>query len=285
MPDDAPLHTPKASVPGASRFEAEQSPYDRYPYSRNERYFIEQVDVFRSIKKFLFNEGVSVKEKDLQTLSKASYLTSMTLDLAAPPPSADDWTNLENAVFALYAYLEDEKLRTRYRLNFATALLFSLPLWFVAGACVALGIVNVVGIYHYSESAPGQIWGLVAFILWLLCLGGIGAVAYIYVNALSIQNDPTVDVSNRGFVWGRVIIGCLFALVLSLAIPWQQPQLQQQNPGELLRFATGGSGTGNLTHSALLITPFLLGFSTNLVLLILRKLIESAQTLFGIQGK
>jgi hypothetical protein len=86
-----------------------------------------------------------------------------------------------------------------------------------------------------------------AFLGWLLAIGALGAIAFILVNALGIQADPTVDVTNRDATWFRVLLGALFSVILTL--PFGYPSFTQ-----VLRI--------DAKHAVLLLMPFLFGFST-----------------------
>ena len=118
------------------------------------------------------------------------------------------------------------------------------------------------------------------YLLWLVSLGAIGALASIGMNALSIQDDITFDLSNMRLMSLRVTLGALFEVVLSL--PFGYP--------EFLAFCKAiwkpsqfyDPSTGVLTTQAiLLLLPFVLGFSTSLVIQVLSQLVEAIQAFLG----
>jgi hypothetical protein len=128
------------------------------------------------------------------------------------------------------------------------------------------------------------------YLIWLICMGSIGAVAYIGMNAISAQDDLTFDMSNQRLTILRVALGGLFALVLTL--PFGSESFIDfcyfVSTGHNLAAAASGAITsqtgtaGNSFGRVLMLTaPFLLGFSTSLVILILNQLIDGIQSFFG----
>jgi hypothetical protein len=131
-----------------------------------------------------------------------------------------------------------------------------------------------------SASAPPAPLGarvLPYYLLWLMALGATGAVAFIGMNVLSVQDDATFDLTNSRLMVLRIITGALFGLVLTLPFGF----------GEYILFCVAllGGVAGqepNLTkQAALLLLPFVLGFSTSLVIMLLNQFIEAVQTFFG----
>lgn len=127
---------------------------------------------------------------------------------------------------------------------------------------------------------PGGI--LIPFLLWIIALGAIGAAASIGMNALSVQDDATFDVSSGKFIWLRLVLGALFGTVLTLPLGFDTFDTFLKGFGQ----APASKDTADAAKQAgLLLLPFILGFSTSLVILVLNRLIESAQTFFGKPAK
>ena len=124
------------------------------------------------------------------------------------------------------------------------------------------------------------------FIIWLCATGALGSAAFVYVNALSIEIDPNVVVTSRTFVKLRLILGALFAMIISL--PFHYPVFFKFEHS--LKTITNSSENtyqvlSNMdVNSFLLILPFIFGFSTPLVLCILSRLVESVRALFGLRS-
>ncbi|HEY4045036.1 MAG TPA: hypothetical protein VGM32_24765 [Rhodopila sp.] len=120
---------------------------------------------------------------------------------------------------------------------------------------------------------------------WLVSMGCIGAVAFIGMNAISAQDDITFDISNIRLMILRVVLGGLFALVLTL--PFGSESFIDFcyfiGTGENLGGQAGqtAAGESSIARVLMLTAPFLLGFSTSLVILILNQLIDGVQAFFG----
>src|SRR5215510_4179294 len=54
------------------------------------------------------------------------------------------------------------------------------------------------------------------YLSWLMSIGAIGSVAFIGMNALSVQQDITFDLTNTRLMLLRITLGALFGLVLTL---------------------------------------------------------------------
>jgi hypothetical protein len=105
-------------------------------------------------------------------------------------------------------------------------------------------------------------------------MGGLGAIGFLAVNSLSIQDDITFDISNQSLVAMRIVLGALFGCIVSLPFGFQYFKDFTSwvvNGGDL----DGGRGV-------LLLLPFLLGFSTTLVMTVLNRMITGIEAIFGI---
>ena len=181
--------------------------------------------------------------------------------------SLEEWKKVEEKTLELMALLDLEQ-RTKVRIKYISntllepvalyLLLFSIGALLAAFAISGEDLISVF---------------ILCFTFWLGATGALGSMAFIYVNALSIQVDPTVDITSRTLVIMRLILGALFAVILCLPVGYRA----------FLNFAQN-LPKGNLispADSILLLLPFLMGFSTPLVLAVLGRLIQSARTFFG----
>jgi uncharacterized BrkB/YihY/UPF0761 family membrane protein len=104
------------------------------------------------------------------------------------------------------------------------------------------------------------------------------------MNALSVQHDITFDITNRRLMLLRITLGALFGLVLTLPfgfVGFMQfiiNSLGQSLPAEI------PAPTTFWAKATLLLLPFVLGFSTTLVITIMNRLVESVQAFFGKTG-
>jgi hypothetical protein len=121
------------------------------------------------------------------------------------------------------------------------------------------------------------------FLIWLISMGCIGSIASIGMNAIKAQNDLTFDISDRRSTTLRIVLGGLFALVLTL--PFGSDCFIDFSyfigTGMTLKHSDGGVEENLDTWVLMLIAPFLVGFSTSLVIVILDRLMVCAKMLFG----
>jgi hypothetical protein len=118
------------------------------------------------------------------------------------------------------------------------------------------------------------------YIIWIVSMGCMGAVAFIGMNAISAQDDITFDLSNMRLMILRVVLGGLFALVLTLPFGSERFISFRYIIGTGAK-SDSETGGNTLAQILMLTMPFLLGFSTSLVILILNQLVESVQAFFG----
>jgi hypothetical protein len=257
------------------------------PFQRNDPDFIAQVDNLRRMKAFLIQSGAKLKDEDRAILATNAYLNSLKYNRNAADPTNEEWRNLDATRFALSAYLTGDLL-TRFQLRLAPKFLFYLPVIFAAAIVFFLCIMYLpptwsFGTWLFNKPVPGDpneipsAWFLVGVIGWTIGLGGLGAIVSLYINAMSIEIDRTVDVSDPGFVLMRIIIGCLFGFVLGLSTilphagdrPWEWLQK-----------------SGDTKDATVyLISPFVFGFSTPLVISVMNRMIETIQGFMGMQPK
>ncbi|HYX49052.1 MAG TPA: hypothetical protein VE843_04890, partial [Ktedonobacteraceae bacterium] len=137
-----------------------------------------------------------------------------------------------------------------------------------------------------SEGRPSSPNLFFWYLGWVTAMGCIGAGAFIGMNAISAQQDITFDISNQRLIILRVVLGGLFALVLTVSFGSQGFIEFCYYVGTGSRLGQGsntGDGNPSLTRDLVLIVPFLLGFSTSLVILILNQIIQGIQAFFGKQ--
>jgi hypothetical protein len=124
-----------------------------------------------------------------------------------------------------------------------------------------------------------EFWIVFIYLIWLISLGAVGALAFVGMNALSIKDDITFDLTNRRLLLLRVVLGALFAVVLTLPFGFI----------DFIEFCKSLADPSKSKHgipemakqAILLLLPFVLGFSTSLVILILNQLVEAVQAFFG----
>jgi hypothetical protein len=158
-----------------------------------------------------------------------------------------------------------------------------LPIVLAAvGVCSLVLAILLAGLI--PKLLGGSVIVLVFYIFWLTCLGSIGAVAFIAMNALSVQEDATFDLTNNRLMILRIVLGGLFGMVITLPFGFDSflsflRNIVEGSSQPVSEFE-GADGTV-LGDSILMLMPFVLGFSTSLVILILNRLVEAVQSFFG----
>jgi MFS family permease len=110
---------------------------------------------------------------------------------------------------------------------------------------------------------------------WALALGGLGAVASIFLHVLKLLPQQTLRTSDEFEVVGRIILGCLFSTILATTLGVSQ----------LAKFF-GQLKEGDLPDgSAILLLPFLAGYSITLVLNLLDKAIRAVELTIGLEDR
>src|SRR5262249_54307409 len=169
--------------------------------------------------------------------------------------------------FELMKLLDGEE-RRKVQIKFiSNILLEGVALSLLAVSILSLMIALLIGEHP-------RVLFLLCVICWLAATGALGATAFIYVNALSIQVDPTADITSLTLVTMRLILGALFAVMLALPFGYQAFHSFSESVSSGERMTP--------TDTVLLLLPFIMGFSTPLVLAVLGRFIQSARALFGL---
>jgi hypothetical protein len=243
---------------------------------------------------------------------KVSLLKRFSYSRRGRPASSEEWKLLEQCILELNLMVSSD-LRKKYRLNYFPDSMQIFTIWALvvsllslvsavypqALADLSLGITNNIlallggGPTTINREQTLAAVRLLCFLTWLMSLGSLGSVAFVSVNALSIQTDATFDVTNRRFVFLRILIGALFSLMI--ALPLSLPEFVQFCTTLQTRIAGGlitpiatppteaPSNALQITEVTMLLLPFLLGFSTSVVLMVMNRIMEGVQSFLGIQ--
>jgi hypothetical protein len=245
------------------------TPMETAPLGRdiNDPEFIEQLTQFRALRSFLTKQaipvtGLSTGDLNLLRLGKQGE---------GRAPTASEWRLLEHSTEALFSLLS-EPLRRKF-------LSSQVPAWLSLTAIILGGIAIlafVAGLYLAGPAETRQ-YVFVPFLVWASALGATGSIAFIGMNALAVQDDATFDLTNEKLIVLRIALGALFGVVLPLTVGYSYFL-------EYLKEASGETATTSgdvLARAAIILLPFILGFSTTLVIMILNRFVEAVQSLFG----
>ncbi len=188
-------------------------------------------------------------------------------------PECDEWKELEHKIRTIMAKLKEPQIRLLEVKYISKSVLMKC----------ALTLLLLSILFLTLSLYDGGGWHrVISYIFWLATTGALGSAAFIFVNALNIQVDPHVDITSRTFVQLRLILGALFSATLSF--PFVYPYVWKF--ADTLRELEGPQHKipdTPLYDGLLLLFPFVLGFSTPLVLAILNQAVESVRTLFGVK--
>jgi hypothetical protein len=240
----------------------------------NDETFCRQVNRLKQLHEFLYQEAVPVNRSDAATLGMGD-LSAFYLQPDGRAPTAEEWNKVEKKTQAMFLILTPA-LRRKFLMGGTPWIVAWLPIYFLGVAALSLAFamiaMNAIGWPEYVL--------FFVYLIWIASLGAIGALAFIGMNALSIQDDITFDLTNMRLMLLRVALGALFGVVLTL--PFGYPEFLNfckaiWKPSEFYDPAAGV-----LTKQAVfLLLPFVLGFSTSLVILILSQLVEAIETFLG----
>jgi hypothetical protein len=231
--------------------------------------FMADLQKLRYLRSFLIEQAVQLKPSESAGLSFGT-LNLLRFSGGGRSPTRKEWEALETLTQDLFRHLSDP-LRRRF--------LYSRLPWWVPQLVVTLGIVAILslvgctlawGIGGYNRILP-------LYVLWLASLGAIGSISFIGMNALSVQDDATFDLSSTKLLVLRISLGALFGVVLTLPFGFYS----FINFIKLLVNGGEVSTQGLTAQSILLLLPFILGFSTSLVIMILNQFVDAIQSFFG----
>ena len=146
----------------------------------------------------------------------------------------------------------------------------------VVGSVLFLALALAVIFFQSSDKGgEGALNRIFSAALWAFALGGLGAIASIFIVVLNLIPQQTLRASDLFEVIGRIILGCIFGTILATTIVVHEVTAFF----DTLR-------SGNIPNSGiLLLLPFLAGFSITLVLNLFEKIIRAIELTIGIDDR
>jgi len=242
----------------------------------NDRRFINTLKFLTIMQRVIVGQKLDLNDQDKNQL----YLEHLHLLYLAPRkdrrrqdncrgPTLEEWKEVERKIIALQKYLTPNLL-TYVEINHLSGKILEKLALCLLG--VSMGTLIAALLLEHSQNSLF----LACFTVWSASTDALGSTAFLYVNALSIQVDPKVDLTSRNLVTMRLILGALFAVILTLPFGYES----FNKFGHIL-MASQSNQTVAVKDSVLLLLPFTLGFSTPLALSILGRLIQSVRTFLG----
>jgi hypothetical protein len=233
--------------------------------------FINQLTLLISLKTFLLAEAVKISAEDAASFS-FGRLNHLRYKEKGRLPTVEEWDAADKHSQTLFGYLDDD-LKRRFRLKQATDLIAGLPVVFLI-----LALVSLIG----AVFIPDRSLLFMAYCSWTVFLGALGAMAFLSVNALSIQSEETFDLTNKSLLAVRIVSGSLFGVVLSIPVGFDSfVTFVESIAVKASSLEAPNTAIGFSMQAAVLLLPFLLGFSTSVVMLVMNRLVESLVVFFG----
>jgi hypothetical protein len=266
------------------------------------REFISQIRHLRMLKRFMLEEKMSFSETDIETMN-LGHLNNLRYRVHGRLVTMDEWAALDKLSSAITSHLDTLDLKRKIRIRELGLFFGKLPLIFLCLAVISTGVYLIFPPSVYKID-------LIA-IVYSLAQGGLGACAFLGTSVVRksaedidrIQNAPEqgsknneisqqlADITDRNFLKIRIILGMLFGFLLGLPLAhaalhtiWTSVTFFQNSPDQHTVMPVGTVIPVGLSAEgiALMVMPFLIGFSTNLVLVLFSRFISIIQTLFGI---
>jgi len=257
----------------------------------DDEWFITNLKQLRALSTYVVHEGIHVEVKDgvdpldLRTLNR----------LRAPrgpsergrSPKNMEWEAVDLHRRLLFGSLSTAQ-RRRFSLSTVPAVLAWLPL--VLGCVAFLSMIFAVVTAQHPISAGTGVF--IFYLIWLMSLGAIGSITFIGLYVLSAQEDVSFDIANWQLIVLRIELGALFALVLTLPFGFQAfmdfcadiraaighaaqvlATAQSATAPTMAGQTATGESWGRWTEALTLVAPFMFGFGTSLVSLVLNRMI------------
>jgi hypothetical protein len=177
-------------------------------------FFLGELKSLKDLRSFLIKEAVDVatSEENLHALGNLSTLNYEPKGRHATP---EEWASLERLTQEMFGHLTDP-LRRKYTSGNIPKWVSALSIGLVVTALGSLLLSIFLGtqtkiIFFQSPRAEAVEFAtqniLLFYALWLFSLGALGAIAFIAMNALAIQQDITFDLANSRLEILRIVLG------------------------------------------------------------------------------
>jgi hypothetical protein len=236
--------------------------------------FVRRLRKLKELQDFLYQEAIPINEANADAFI-LSDLGELEFDPHGRMPTVEEWRKVEKRTQAIFRVLTPA-LRRKFLMGGTPWMVAWLPLYFLGLAICSLVFAMIV---MNAVDWPEYLLFLV-YLVWLISLGAIGASASIGMNALSIQDDITFDLTDLRLMSLRVALGALFGVVLSLPFGFPEFLVFCKAVWKPSQFYDPKS-VSIVEQAVFLLLPFIFGFSTSLVILVLTQLADAVQAFLG----
>jgi hypothetical protein len=250
----------------------------------SDRRFAAQLEAIQKLKRFLFDEKVLLQTDVLESIDLGA-LNNLKYAPAGRMPTEGEWRALDQKLASLTPLLSPA-LRWKFCIRELHFFFITVPIFFMATTIIATLSLALLMTFGDGESFFFVISYVTASLIWTLSQGALGACAFLCVNATvhalkeqSASNPlhQAIDVTDESILSVRVVLGALFALLIAVPIGGKSIVV-------VYRAFTADNPVPPIEDWIIALVPFMLGFSTTLVLAIFNRIIGGISTMFGISG-
>lgn len=266
--------------------------------------FMSQLSEIRKIKQFLFEERVAFPPVYLPSIDLGP-LNAFKLSGSGREPTVEEWELLDAKLTALISMLDDNQ-RWKMRVHELGFFFKTMPLIFLGLSVFFATFYVLYPTFGVANKALTTACFLFAVFGWTVSQGAMGACAFLGVGAANRKPaaiaaasaaapaaapaapsaaeafaGDSVDLTNRNLITIRVVLGAVFAFLLAAPISFQGLDALSATLTASAN-AKDGKNITDATTYALILAPFLFGFSTSLVLALLNRFLETIKTLMGV---
>ena len=246
--------------------------------------FVEQLDVIKKLKKFLFEERILLQSDILESIDLGP-LNNLRFASDGRLPTEGEWRALDEKLAGLTPLLTPA-LGWKFRIRELQFFFITVPIFFMGMTVIATLSLALLMTFGSGDSPFFLVSYVIVFLLWTLSQGALGACAFLCVTAtlyafkersVSGPLQQTIDVTDKNILGVRVVLGALFALLIALPIGGKSVLVVYQA-------FLAEHPVPTIEDWIIALLPFMLGFSTTLVLAIFNRIIAGISTLFGISS-
>jgi hypothetical protein len=246
----------------------------------NDRLFIQQLGYTRSLVIFLIRRQ-ALPGKLTDVFGNLAALGALRYSRAGRAVTEEEWRKLYSISHDLTSELPLDVV-TAFGIWQLRTYFVLCPIIFLIMAIIAVSVPYFAG-WVAEGSGVYYLLGIVAVLLWTCTLGALGTSAFFGTSLLAqLASAPGNDqpklkeITDSAYLQTRLMIGIMFAFVIGL--PFGRLSLDTASVSLYKEVTWNNDIYMTILH---ILAPFLLGFSTALVLAILERLIEGIKTILG----
>lgn len=265
-----------------------------------DRRFWWQLQNIRGLKDFLLSEDAIIPEAEIANI-RLGTLDGLSFSSKGRLPTDNERDEIDKRFVGLTKYLTPQ-LRRKRKIGKLRMYFRTLPFVFLFLTIAALMLDSSTRYLHEGEfmTPLGAFLDLVANMVWIIALGGLGACGYLGTRLMiearrtplvpsgeaggsdagnELKDIQEIDLTDVNLITTRIVVGILFSFMLGLPV--------YQYHGYLHKLIVAHAPTDNaelLQDMGLTLLPFILGFSTTLVLNIMERFVSAVGSLFGISS-